>query len=112
MNEEKTGPQGDQKPAPEEKPRDSGTKAPGKAGTKTEAKTRTDEKKGGKWSTGAKVGAAVGSAAVAAALIYAGRHQMRKADDFRSVKPPSRYENEPDIDGLDEEADQDVGDDK
>jgi hypothetical protein len=52
----------------------------------------------GKWSTGAKVGAAVGSAAVAAALIFAGRHQMKKHDDFKPVKgkPLPKYENEPD----------------
>jgi len=53
-----------------------------------------------KWSTGAKVGAAVGSAAVAAALIYAGRHKMRKTDDLKSPKPKAgqRYENEPEDD--------------
>jgi len=52
----------------------------------------------GKWSTGAKVGAAIGSAAVAAALMYAGRHQMKKHDDFKPVKgkPLPKYENEPD----------------
>ncbi|GAB5480495.1 MAG: hypothetical protein Pars92KO_02520 [Parasphingorhabdus sp.] len=61
-----------------------------------------DEKKG-KWSTGAKVGAAVGSAAVAAALIYAGRHKMRKLDEFKAGKPKpgTRYENEP-VDDTDE----------
>ncbi len=55
------------------------------------------EEKKGKWSTGAKVGAAVGSAAVAAALIYAGRHKMRKLDEFNADKPKpgTRYENEP-----------------
>ena len=65
-----------------------------------------DKEKSNKWSTGAKVGAAVGSAAVAAALIYAGRHQMRKLDEFNSAKPTpgTRYENEPvDDDGEDEE---------
>ena len=56
-----------------------------------------DEEKSGKWSTGAKVGAAVGSAAVAAALIYAGRHKMKKLDELKSAepKPGTRYENEP-----------------
>ena len=54
----------------------------------------------GAWSTGAKVGAAIGSAAVAAALLYAGRHQMRKHDDFKPAKdkPLPKYENEPDYD--------------
>lgn len=54
----------------------------------------------GKWSTGAKVGAAIGSAAIAAALIYAGRHQMKKHDDFKAAKdkPLPKYENEPDYD--------------
>jgi len=57
-----------------------------------------DEK--GDWSIGAKVGAAVGSAAIAAALIYAGRHQMKKHDDFKAAKdkPLPKYENEPDYD--------------
>lgn len=55
----------------------------------------------GKWSTGAKVGAAIGSAAIAAALIYAGRHQMKKHDDFKPAKgkPQPKYENEPDYYG-------------
>lgn len=59
------------------------------------------KEKSSKWSTGAKVGAAVGSAAIAAALIYAGRHKMRKLDEFKSDKPKpgTRYENEPDDDG-------------
>ena len=58
----------------------------------------------GKWSTSAKVGAAVGSAAVAAALIYAGRHKMKKVDDFKGAepKPGMRYENEPDLDEDDD----------
>ncbi|WP_108811039.1 hypothetical protein [Sphingorhabdus sp. Alg231-15] len=62
-----------------------------------------NEKKS-KWSTGAKVGAAVGSAAVAAALIYAGRHKMRKLDEFKASepKPGTRYENEP-VDGSEED---------
>lgn len=62
------------------------------------------EDKKDKWSTGVKVGAAVGSAALAAALIYAGRHKMRKLDEFDTVKPKpgTRYENEP-VDGSDEE---------
>ncbi|VWX59136.1 hypothetical protein [Sphingorhabdus sp. 109] len=57
-------------------------------------------KDAGKWSTGVKVGAAIGSAAIAAALIYAGRHQMRKHDDFKAAKgkPLPKYENEPDYD--------------
>ena len=61
----------------------------------------------GKWSTGAKVGAAVGSAAVAAALIYAGRHQMKKHDDFKLAKdqPLPKYENEPDYDDDGDEND-------
>ncbi|MEH6714320.1 hypothetical protein [Parasphingorhabdus flavimaris] len=58
----------------------------------------------GKWSTGAKVGAAIGSAAIAAALMYAGRHQMKKHDDFKPVKdkPLPKYENEPDYDDGDD----------
>ncbi|WP_417610906.1 hypothetical protein [Parasphingorhabdus sp.] len=60
----------------------------------------------GSWSTGAKVGAAIGSAAVAAALLYAGRHQMKKHDDFKPVKgkPLPKYENEPDYDDGDDDA--------
>ena len=36
----------------------------------------------------------------AAALMYAGRHQMKKHDDFKPVKdkPLPKYENEPDYD--------------
>jgi hypothetical protein len=61
---------------------------------------KSDDKPSGTWSTGAKVGAAIGSAAVAAALLYAGRHQMKKHDDFKAVKdkPLPKYENEPDYD--------------
>lgn len=68
---------------------------------KPEDKGNEDSK--GKWSTGAKVGAAVGSAAVAAALIYAGRHKMRKLDEFSTDKPipGTRYENEP-VDDADD----------
>ncbi len=64
---------------------------------KDEAATDSES---GKWSTGAKVGAAIGSAAIAAALIYAGRHQMKKHDDFKAAKdkPLPKYENEPDYD--------------
>lgn len=74
---------------------DKGTKDTGKEGKKS------------KWSTGAKVGAAVGSAAVAAALIYAGRHKMRKLDEFKASepKPGTRYENEP-VDDPDEAGDE------
>ena len=55
-------------------------------------------KSDGSMTTGAKVGAAVGSAAIAAAMIYAGRHQMKKHDDFSAAKPGPlpKYENEPD----------------
>lgn len=65
------------------------------------------EDKKDKWSTGVKVGAAVGSAALAAALIYAGRHKMRKLDEFDSAKPKpgTRYENEP-VDDSDEEGEE------
>ncbi len=61
------------------------------------------DKKTGKWTTGAKVGAAVGSAAIAAALIYAGRHQMKRNED-KSAKPKAgmRYENEPELDDEDD----------
>jgi len=52
--------------------------------TKSEDVGKEDKKS--KWSTGAKVGAAVGSAAVAAALIYAGRHKMRKTEELKSAK--------------------------
>jgi hypothetical protein len=63
----------------------------------------------GKWSTGAKVGAAIGSAAVAAALMYAGRHQMKKHDEYEPVtdKPLPKYENEPDYDYDDGDDDDD-----
>lgn len=64
----------------------------------------------GDWSSGAKIGAAVGSAAIAAALIYAGRHQMKKHDDFSAAKPGPlpKYENEPDYDDqFDDGAGQD-----
>ena len=63
----------------------------------------------GKWSNRAKVGAAIGSAAVAAALMYAGRHQMKKHDDFKPVtdKPLPKYENEPDYDYDDGDDDGD-----
>lgn len=66
---------------------------------------KTKDRKSGKWSTGAKVGAAVGSAAVAAALIYAGRHQVKKHDDFGVAKrkPRLRYENEPILDEEDDD---------
>lgn len=72
-------------------------------------KKKKDEAQGeegsSKWSTGTKLGAAVGSAAVAAALIYAGRHQMKKHDDFSAAKnkPMPKYENEPDLDDDDAE---------
>jgi hypothetical protein len=75
--------------------------APGKPAEKA------DDKQSGPWSTRAKVGAAIGSAAVAAALIYAGRHQMKKHDDFKAAKdkPFPKYENEPDYDEDDGEGD-------
>ncbi len=64
---------------------------------KPEAETEKGDKNGksGKWKTSTKVGAAIGSAAVAAALIYAGRHKMRQMDDFKSAKSDIKYENEP-----------------
>lgn len=62
---------------------------------KPDAKEEGADKKSGKWSTGAKVGAAVGSAAIAAALMYAGRHKMRKIDEQKSADAKTRYENEP-----------------
>ncbi len=67
--------------------------------TKKDADGENDKEKG-KWSTGAKVGAAVGSAAIAAALIFAGRHQMKKHDNPKKgrAKGNVRYENEPDQD--------------
>lgn len=75
------------------------------ADDKKKPKENGDDEKQSKWSTGAKVGAAVGSAAVAAALIYAGRHKMRKLDEFKGpgLKPGARYENEP-VDDSDEDA--------
>lgn len=74
--------------------------------TRKPASKDGDDEKSGKWSTSAKVGAAVGSAAVAAALIYAGRHQMRRMDEFKAAKPKpgTRYENEPVDDEGDDEA--------
>ena len=70
-----------------------------------EKRVESEEKKSGKWSTSAKVGAAVGSAAVAAALIYAGRHKMKKAGDHKSskLKEGTRYENEPEDEPDDED---------
>ncbi|MEW4468197.1 hypothetical protein AB1K62_10230 [Parasphingorhabdus sp. JC815] len=67
--------------------------------------TKGGDSKNDKWTTGAKVGAAVGSAAIAAALIYAGRHKMRKLDEFKTPKPKAgiRYENEPVDDAIEEE---------
>lgn len=61
----------------------------------------------GGMTTGAKVGAAIGSAAVAAALIYAGRHQVKKHDDFSAAKPGPlpKYENEPDYDDYEDDDD-------
>lgn len=75
------------------------------ADDKKQPKAKGNEEEKGKWSTGAKVGAAVGSAAVAAALMYAGRHKMRKLDEFKAGKPKpgTRYENEP-VDDADEEG--------
>ena len=69
-----------------------------------------EDSESGKWSTSAKVGAAIGSAAVAAALLYAGRHQMKKHDDFKPVKdrPLPKYENEPDYDDGDDDDDLDA----
>lgn len=66
----------------------------------------------GKWSTSAKFGAAIGSAAVAAALMYAGRHQMKKHDDFKPIKdkPLPKYENEPDYYDDDDGDDDDLVD--
>ena len=84
---------------------DNGTK---KAADEASAKKPdTAPKESAKWSTGAKFGAAIGSAAVAAALIYAGRHQMKKHDDFKPAKdkPLPKYENEPDYDEDEDETD-------
>ena len=44
----------------------------------TDDKDKTN--KDGDWSTGAKVGAAVGSAALVAALLYAGRRSLTRKD--------------------------------
>lgn len=70
-----------------------------------ETSEKKSSPKNDKWTTGAKVGAAVGSAAIAAALMYAGRHKVRKLDEFKAPKPKSgtRYENEP-VDDADEEG--------
>ena len=67
---------------------------------------KAGDDKNDKWTTGAKVGAAVGSAAIAAALMYAGRHKIRKMDEFKSPKPKAgtRYENEPVDDDADDEG--------
>jgi len=70
---------------------------------KPEAEDGEKDEKSGKWKTSTKVGAAIGSAAVAAALIYAGRHKMRQMDDFKTTKSDIKYENEP-------EEDEDEGD--
>ena len=60
----------------------------------------TDKKKTAgddKWSTGAKVGAAVGSAALVAALLYAGRRSLtQKKGKLEPLSP------EPDLDLTDE----------
>jgi len=56
---------------------------------------KKDEKTDGKkWSTGAKAGAAIGSAAVAAAMLYAGRHYMKKHDEKKTVKDDIDYESD------------------
>tara|TARA_R110000772_G_scaffold169116_5_gene280854 strand:- start:874 stop:1110 length:237 start_codon:yes stop_codon:yes gene_type:complete len=75
------------------------------ADDKNEPEDKGGKDKKDKWSSGAKVGAAVGSAALAAALIYAGRHKMRTLDEFNAAKPKpgTRYENEP-VDSSDEEG--------
>lgn len=56
----------------------------------TEKKTKTENEK---WSTGAKVGAAVGSAALVAALLYAGRRSLtQKKGKLEPLSP------EPEVD--------------
>lgn len=85
------------------------TDSPEKEASKKASKIKPEQKgeeKNGKWTTGAKVGAAVGSAAVAAALLYAGRHKIRKLDEFKTPKPKAgtRYENEPVDDTNDEDT--------
>lgn len=95
-----------------EKARD---KAKSAASDATEAVRGAVKDEKGDWSTGAKVGAAVGSAAIAAALIYAGRHQMKKHDDFKAAKinPATRFENEPVFDeDEDDLADDNYGSDE
>lgn len=48
----------------------------------------TDTPDDDKWSTGAKVGAAVGSAALVAALLYAGRRSLtRKKGKLEPLSP-------------------------
>jgi hypothetical protein len=86
-----------------------GEKAKTKASEASDAVRGAVKDENGQWSTGAKVGAAIGSAAVAAALIYAGRHRMKKAEDLDAAKSKAdiRYENEPDLDDDDLTADYD-----
>jgi len=86
-----------------------------KSGAKPVKNKTSKGNESGQWSAGAKVGAAIGSAAVAAALLYAGRHQMKKHDDFKPAKdkPLPKYENEPDYDyddGDDDDGDDDFTD--
>ena len=55
----------------------------------------TDKKSGGdaKWSTTAKVGAAVGSAALVAALLYAGRRSLtQKKGKLEPMSPEPEVE--------------------
>jgi hypothetical protein len=68
--------------------------------TKRSSKKAAKAAGSGDWSTAARIGAAVGSAAIAAALIYAGRHKVKTLDDFAAAKPKKgqRYEFEPEDD--------------
>lgn len=51
-----------------------------------------------KWSTGAKVGAAVGSAALVAALLYAGRRSLtRKKGKLEPLSPDPEIEPMPPV---------------
>ena len=66
----------------------------------TEKKTKNENEK---WSTGAKVGAAVGSAALVAALLYAGRRSLtQKKGKLEPLSPEpevdAQTDNQPKID--------------
>ena len=59
----------------------------------TEKKDKTPNE--GKWTTGAKMGAAVGSAALVAALLYAGKRSLTKNKGKLEPQSPEPQSAEP-----------------